>query len=174
MNQDMEEQHNATRNTQHAAPEGSDQTLCATCRELREEYLQGWKRAQADYQNLKKDTEREKAEFAKYANERLLSDLLPTLDQFALALKHVPASDADRKSWDNWLVGVRAVQSLWEQAAKAQGLERIPTDGAFDPVRHEAVGEEEGDAPGSILRVTQDGWTLHGKIIRPAKVIISK
>lgn len=138
------------------------------------EYLEGWKRAQADYQNLKKETEREKAEFAKYANERLLSDLLPALDQFSLAIRHVPAADADRKTWDNWLVGIRAVQSLWEQAAKAQGLERIATDGAFDPTKHEAVGEEEGEKTGTIIRVMEDGWTLHGKIIRPAKVIISK
>lgn len=146
---------------------------------MEEELKTDWeavaKRALADYQNLKKDTEREKGEFVRYANERLLSDLLPTLDQFALAMKHVPAPDADRKSWDNWLVGVRAVQSLWEQAAKAQGLERIATDGTFDPAKHEAVGEEESEGEsGWIVRVTEDGWMLHGKIIRPAKVIISK
>lgn len=138
------------------------------------EYLAGWKRSQADYQNLKKETDREKSEFAKYANERLLSDLLPAIDQFALALSYVPAPDADRKAWDNWLVGIRAVQALWEQAAKSAGLERIPAEGAFDPSKHEAVGEEEGGEPGTILRVTQDGWMLNGKVIRPAKVIISK
>ncbi len=142
--------------------------------ELQNEYLDGWKRAQADYQNLKKETEKEKAEFAKYANERLLSDLLPALDQLTQAMRFIPAADADRKTWDNWLVGIRAVQSLWEQAAKAQGLERIATDGTFDPAKHEAVGEEEGEKAGAILRVTEDGWMLHGKIIRPAKVIITK
>ncbi len=141
-----------------------------------QEYLEGWKRAQADYQNLKKESEREKAEFAKYANERLLSDLLPALDQFGLAMKHLPPADADQKAWDNWLVGIRAVQSLWEQAAKSAGLERIPAEGAFDPAKHEAVGEEsvEGRESGSVLRVMQDGWMLNGKVLRPSKVIITK
>jgi molecular chaperone GrpE len=145
---------------------------CESC----DEYLEGWKRAQADYQNLKKETEREKGEFAKYANERLLSDLLPALDQFALAMRYIPAADADAASWEKWLVGLRAVQSLWEQAAKDTGLERIPTEGIFDPAKHEAVGEEsiEGKESGSIVRVMQDGWILNGKILRPAKVIISK
>ena len=140
------------------------------------EYLEGWKRAQADYQNLKKESDREKAEFAKYANERLLSDLLPALDQFALAMQFVPAADADQKTWNNWLIGIRAVQSLWEQAAKQQGLERIKTEGSFDPAKHEAVGEEEaeGKESGSIIKVMQDGWMLNGKVLRPAKVIISK
>jgi len=146
----------------------------ATCEHC-EEYLAGWKRAQADYQNLKKDSEREKAEYAKFANERLLSELLPAIDQFDLALQHVPSADADQKTWDNWLVGVRAVQSSWEQAAKAQGLERIATDGAFDPVKHEAIGEEEmeGSESGTIIRTLQTGWMLHGKVLRPARVIIT-
>lgn len=151
-----------------------DQTIepCAKC----DEYLSGWKRAQADYQNLKKDTEREKAEYAKYANERLLSDLLPALDQFALALQHIPPEGADQKAWSNWMTGIKAVQSLWEQAAKAQGLERIDASGAFDPQKHEAVGSEEAEdkESGSIIRVMQEGWSLNGKIIRPAKVIIAK
>lgn len=151
-----------------------DQTIepCAKC----DEYLSGWKRAQADYQNLKKDMEREKGEYAKYANERLLSDLLPALDQFALALQHMPSEGADQKVWNNWLTGIKAVQSLWEQAAKVQGLERIDTSGVFDPQKHEAVGSEEaeGKESGSIIRVMQEGWSLNGKIIRPAKVIIAK
>ncbi len=153
---------------QHINPEEL-QTKC-------NEYLEGWKRAQADYQNLKKDTEREKGEFAKYANERLLSDLLPALDQFALAMRYIPAVDADAASWEKWLVGLRAVQSLWEQAAKDTGLERISTEGVFDPAKHEAVGEEEmeGKESGAIIKVMQDGWILNGKILRPAKVIIAQ
>src|SRR5574337_353697 len=147
----------------------TDAGSCAKC----EEYLAGWKRAQADYQNLKKESEREQAEFAKYANERLLTDLLPAIDQLGLAMQHVPPPEAERKVWDNWLAGLRAVQSLWNQAVASVGLERIATDGAFDPAQHEAAGEEpaEGKASGSIVRVMQDGWKLHGKVLRPARVI---
>ncbi len=144
------------------------------------EYLAGWKRAQADYQNLKKETERERGEFTKYANERLLAQLLPAIDQFALALQFTPdlstLPEEQRKPWENWLLGLRAVQSLWDQAAVGIGLERIPVTGPFDPMLHEAAGEEEHpDQPaGTIVNVLQSGWRLHGKVLRPARVILSK
>ncbi|MCR4256490.1 MAG: nucleotide exchange factor GrpE, partial [Candidatus Uhrbacteria bacterium] len=59
---------------------------------------------------------------------------------------------------------------------KSAGLERITSEGIFDPDQHEAVGEEsvEGKESASIVRVMQDGWMLHGKVLRPTKVIISK
>jgi molecular chaperone GrpE len=149
---------------------------CEKC----QEYLDGWKRAQADYQNLKKETEKEKSEYVKFANEKLLHEFLPALDQFSLALGHIPKTDglseSDKKIWDNWLQGIRAVRSLWDQVAADMGLEKIPTDGAFDPMMHDAVGEEvaEGKEPGKIIKVIHDGWKWHGKILRPAKVIIAK
>ncbi len=145
-----------------------------------EECMAGWKRAQADYQNLKRDGERQKDDYIKFANERLLQNLLPAFDQFNLALAFLPSTQSlpeqERKIWDNWLLGVKAVQSLWEQSASAIGLERIPTEGAFDPQLHEAVGEEESSEkePHAIIRVTQDGWRLNGKVLRPAKVIVAK
>jgi molecular chaperone GrpE len=162
--------------TAEATGSGLRATDCPKC----DEYLAGWKRAQADYLNLKKESERERMEFGKYANARLLEELLPTLDQFSLAMRHVPdaskLADGERKTWENWLIGLKAVQSLWEQAAKVQGLERIAAEGSFDPSLHEAVGEEEAEnvEAGSISRITEDGWKLHGKVIRPAKVILAK
>lgn len=158
------------------AQEKTFEQLKQTC----DEYLNGWRRAQADYANLKKEQERERLENMKYANERLLSDLLPAIDQFDVALNFIPETanlpEAEKKKWDNWLVGIRAVRGLWEGSFQAIGLENVPTDGAFDPNQHEAVGEEaqEGKAPGSILRVAQPGWRLGGKLLRPAKVILAK
>ncbi len=149
---------------------------CPAC----DEYMAGWKRAQADYQNLQRDTARERGEMHKYANERLLSQLLPALDQFAVALSFTPdvstLPDEQRKVWENWLIGLRAVQSLWDQTTSGIGLERVATDGAFDPLLHDAAGEEDSqDKPtGSILKVLQDGWCLHGKVLRPARVIVAK
>lgn len=145
-----------------------------------EEYLAGWKRAQADYQNLLKESERSKIEYSKYANERLLSDLLPAIDQFGLALSFTPdtstLSEEEKKKWNNWLIGINAVKTLWDQAAQNAGLTRINVDGAFDPNLHDAVGTElvEGKESGSIIKVMQDGWSLHGKVLRPAKVIIAQ
>ncbi len=148
---------------------------CPSC----EEAMAGWKRAQADYQNLKRDAERERGEMSKYANERLLGQLLPAIDQFAVALRFAPdptrLPESERLVWENWLVGIRAVQSLWDQAASGIGLERIPTDGMFDPSLHDAAGEEtrEGSPSGTILTILQDGWRLHGKVLRPTRVIVA-
>mgnify|MGYP003379278606 CR=1 FL=1 len=77
----------------------------------------------------------------------------------------LPLADAAKcRSESDWLVGINAVKSLWDQAAKAANLEAIPTDGAFDPNLHDAVGEEESEtvASGNIVRVLQGGWSLHG------------
>ena len=107
----MDDQSHVTRNTQHVAPDPDVSDLQATSYKLQAtEYLAGWKRAQADYQNLKKETERERAEFMKYANERLLHDLLPMIDQLSLALKHLPTTqdlpEERRKVLENWLTGL--------------------------------------------------------------------
>ncbi|MCC7357234.1 nucleotide exchange factor GrpE [Candidatus Uhrbacteria bacterium] len=145
-----------------------------------EEYLNGWRRAQADYANLKRESERERMEHIKYANERLLSELLPAIDQFDIALDFIPETSTltpeEKKKWDNWLLGIRAVRSLWEGSFQAIGLEHVPTNGAFDPNQHEAVGEEEHSdtTTGNIVRTTQSGWRLNGKLLRPAKVIVAK
>mgnify|MGYP001615011725 FL=1 len=149
---------------------------CPSC----DEYMAGWNRAQADYQNLTRDVDRERGEMRKYANERLLSELLPAIDQFSIALRFTPDTstlpDDQSSVWENWLTGIRAVQSLWEQAASGVGLERVPTEGVFNPALHDAAGEEDGqDKPsGTILKVLQDGWRLHGKVLRPARVVVVK
>ncbi len=164
---------------QHLSPESREPSVeastCASC----DEYLAGWKRAQADYQNLQRERERERADLTKYANERLLRDLLPTLDQFRLAMSFLPStselSDDAKRSWEQWLVGLKAVQSLWDQAASQAGLERVATEGLFDPQVHDAVAEESSDkAEGTILRVVQPGWKLHGRVLQAARVVVAK
>lgn len=152
------------------------ETKCEKC----EEYLAGWKRAQADYQNLKREADQQKSEFVKYANERLLEELLPAIDQYAMVLKYQPSTegmtDDQRKQWDNWLIGVKAVWSNWEHVMTSSGLKFVVADKLFDPQLHEAVGTEsaEGKASGEIVRITQEGWMLNGKVLRPAKVIIAE
>lgn len=138
----------------------------------RDEYLAGWKRAQADYLNLKKETEREKADFSKFANERMLEQLLPVVDYFNAAIAAAP----EMKEHENWLKGLRAVQLALDTTLKGLGVEKVSSTGPFDPNVHEAVGEEvrDGVAPGEILITHQTGWKLNGKLLRPAKVIIAK
>jgi molecular chaperone GrpE len=145
-----------------------------------EEYLVGWKRAKADYENLQKETEQNKKEYADWAKEECLLRLLPAIDQYEVALHFTPEldlqSEKDQKIFDNWMIGLEAVRSLWQEAAKDLGLEKIPVKGKLDPEIHEAVGEEKSeDVPeGEIIRVTVNGYKIGDKVIRCAKVIISK
>ncbi len=151
-----------------------------TLRNEREEYLAGWKRAQADYANLQKETEKARKDFMKYGMEECLLRLLPAIDQFEVALQFQPSLDAvpddKRRPFENWVTGLHAVKTLWEDAAKDLGLEKISASGDLNPVEHDAVTEEPSDTvpEGKIIRVTQNGWKLNQKLIRPAKVVVSK
>jgi len=147
----------------------------------RDEYLAGWKRAQADYANLQKESEKARADYAKYASEECLVKLLPAIDQYLVALRFQPSLDAvtdtdERRKFETWVTGLRAVATLWEQAAKECGLEQVASSGPLDPSQHEAVSEEASETvpPGEIIRIAETGWKLNGKLLRPAKVIISK
>jgi molecular chaperone GrpE len=174
-NQQPAEQEVSAMNESEVAS-GAQSSLEQRC----EEYLAGWKRAQADYKNLQRDMEEQRSSLTRFANERLLRELLPALDQFSYAMRFLPSTEAlpeeAKRSWDQWLVGVKAIQTLWEQAAQQAGLEPIPTDGAFDPQWHEAVSQEISTevAEGSILRVLTPGWKLHGKVLQAARVVVAK
>ncbi|MBI5655202.1 nucleotide exchange factor GrpE [Candidatus Uhrbacteria bacterium] len=156
--------------------QGQEPDDCAKC----PDYLAGWKRAQADYANLKRETDKEKAEFAMYANERLLERLLPAIDQFETALAFTPDTSSlpedDKKKLTNWITGLQAVRGSWETVFKDIGLEKVPTDGAFDPLIHEAVAHEPSETveEGNVVRAIQSGWRLNGKLLRPARVSVSK
>ena len=147
----------------------------------RDAYLAGWQRAKADYANLQKEMEKARKDYAKYASEECLMKLLPAIDQYLVALRFQPSLDAitdkeERRKFETWVTGLEAVVTLWEQAANECGLKQVPTTGPLDPFQHEAVGEEaRHDVPaGEVIRVVETGWELNGKLLRPAKVIISK
>jgi len=178
---DMPDDKNAVPETDQTAPQipeasESAASACAQC----EEYLAGWKRAQADYANLKRETEKEKAEFASYANQHLLDKLLPAIDQFELALEHIPDLSQlpaeQSANFKTWIQGMNAVKSSWEGTFKDIGLEKVSTQGAFDPLIHEAVAHEESATvqDDHVLKVVQPGWRLNGKLLRPARVIVAK
>ncbi|MCR4279039.1 MAG: nucleotide exchange factor GrpE [bacterium] len=155
--------------------ETENEVDCQKC----EEYLEGWKRAKADYSNLQKTVEHERGELRKYATEDLLQAILPAIDQYDVALQFTPDIQnlpEDQKSvFKNWLIGIHAVRDIWERTFESIGLTTVREEGAFDPEMHEAVKEEDSDLkPGTILSVQQKGWKLKDKLLRPAKVTISK
>ncbi|MFA6993446.1 MAG: nucleotide exchange factor GrpE [Patescibacteria group bacterium] len=138
-----------------------------------EDYEAKWLRALADYQNLKKQTVSDRAEFIKYANAGLILELLPILNNFKVAADHVPPEQQEA----DWVKGIFHIKTQLADLLKNMGIEQIPTVGEkFDPQFHEAVGQEavEGKAEGEIIKEVRAGYTLHGKVIDPAKVIVNK
>ncbi len=142
-----------------------------------EEYLAGWKRALADYENLKQDVEARVGEGKKRIKEALAHELLPVVDNFQQALHHAPPPDADQQTIENWLVGVGFIAKQFEDVMKSMGIEKIETTGQiFDPNLHDAVStrSEENKNDQEILEEITQGWKMDEQVIRPAKVVINQ
>ena len=128
-------------------------------------------RLAADFDNYRKRTAREHAELTRRANERLLNELLPVLDDFERALE--AAAEHEEAKLEE---GVRLVHRSLLGLVERHGLTEIDTEGAFDPHVHEALLAQpgEGAEEGSVLQVLQKGYRLGDKVIRPARVIVAE
>ena len=137
------------------------------------EYLDKWQRAVADLDNLRKRSEKERAEQIKWANESLLLGLLPVIDSFDRALESLKAV----KDGDPTADGVRLIHRQLHDWLAEEQLTRIKTQGErFDPHLHEAVGDVETTAQPeqTIVEEIQSGYTLRGKLLRHAIVKVAK
>ena len=128
-------------------------------------------RLAADFDNYRKRTAREHAELTQRANERLLNELLPVLDDLERALE--AAAEHEEAKLEE---GVRLVHRSLLGLVERHGLTEIDTEGAFDPHVHEALLAQpgEGAEEGSVLQVLQKGYRLGDKVIRPARVIVAE
>lgn len=142
-----------------------------TLRRERDEYLAGWQRAKADFINFKRDTEKVLGEIQKFAREEFVYQFLPVLDHFSLAEAHLPAERKD----DEWVKGVLQIKTELEDILKREGVEAIEAMGKpFDPQFHESLGALETDGPENVVvEELQRGYSLNGRVLRPAKVKIS-
>jgi molecular chaperone GrpE len=130
-------------------------------------------RAAAEMENFKKRLGREHQEQMRYAAEKVLGDLLPTLDNLDLALQYGTAHEACR----DMLQGVAMTRKLLLEAVEKHGLIPMGEEGEeFTPEMHEAVGfDSRSDLkPGAVARVLQKGYKLGERLLRPAKVLINK
>lgn len=134
-----------------------------------EEYLNGWKRERADFLNYKKEEMERIGQLVKYANEEIILNLLPVLDNICLAESHIKDE------------GIAQIKKQFLDMLKKEGVEPIEVLGkAFDPNTMEAVGEAAsaesfGESKGeTVFEEVQRGYTMHGKLIRPAKVKINR
>src|SRR5262249_34746215 len=130
----------------------------------RDEYLDALQRLKAEFDNYRKRVARDQHELAARAHERLVSQLVPVLDDLERALQH----EGDIEE------GVRLVHRALADALAKEGLAEIPTDGAFDPHTQEALLSQPSDAAeGTVIQVLQKGYTLGDRVLRPARVVIS-
>ena len=129
-----------------------------------------WKRTAADFENFKRRKESEAKELIGYSKEMIVAQLMPSLQNLEQVLKFAPTDE----KYKDWLAGLKATIIQLEKAMEDLGLVKIKTVGEqFDPNLHEAVEESESESPG-ILKEVQPGYTLNGKVIIPAKVVVGK
>jgi len=136
------------------------------------DYKDAWMRATADYQNLQKEMDSKRSEWVNYANEGLLEDLIPVIENFYQGLKYIPKEHQNA----DWMIGFQQIQKQIESFMESKGIKRIKTVGEkFDPELHEAVNrkesEEESDA---ILEEVMGGYQLNGKVLQVAKVVVAE
>lgn len=131
-------------------------------------------RLYAEFDNYRKRVAREKAELVRYGNEELLRELLPVLDNLERALEHAKKDPSNPQAI---LEGVELILEQLRGLLKRFGVEPIVALGEkFDPLRHEAVGEEEREdvEPGKVVQEVLRGYMLNDRLLRPAKVIVAK
>ena len=137
--------------------------------EANEKYL----RAYADFENYRKRVQRDQADFRKYANEQMALELLTVIDHLSLAIKH--ANEAG--GGEGLQQGVEMVHKQFRDVLEKFGIVPFKAQGEpFDPVMHDAMMQvDTADVPeNTVVQVFQDGYRYHEKVLRHAKVGVSK
>ena len=149
---------------------------CQNCEEFKaksEEYLNNWKRSQADYENLKKQTEKRIKDVIEYGNAELILDFLPLYNYYKLGINHIP----ENLKKESWFEGLSHIDSMWNGFFEKFGIKKVETLGSqFDHNIHEAIDfkKDESKKDHEILEELSAGYELSGKIIQPAKVVVNK
>jgi len=131
-----------------------------------EEYTDHLKRLQAEFDNYMKRTEKERAGFISQATERIVAKLLLVVDDFEHALPNLPEDTKE---------GVQLIFKNLHKILEEEQVEAINATGKLDPYKHEVVLRIESQEPeDTIIEEIQKGYTMNGKVIRYAKVSVSK
>ena len=126
-------------------------------------------RLAADFENYKKRAARERQEYVQLANERLIGELIPILDDLERAL-----AAAEEHQEAQLEEGVRLVHRSLAALLQRHGVTPIETEGKFDPYQHEALLSQPSEAEeGSVLDVVQKGYKLGERVVRPARVVVA-
>lgn len=164
----------AEESAETSATEGTPEDFQAKYQEANSKYLYLY----SEFENFRRRTERDRLDFIKYGHESFLRELLQVVDNFERASEHAKSLAGGEKGSPLAQVaqGVEMVHFQMMDALRAQGVNVINTKGAkFDPAFHEAVGEEDADAePGTVVKEMQKGYTLHGRLLRAARVVVAR
>jgi molecular chaperone GrpE len=128
-------------------------------------------RAKADFINMRKRDEDEKAAVRKYAAEPFVMSVLSALDAYDMAAKDGKYQELP----ETWKQGFASIMGTLVSSLEKAGAQSFSGEGeSFDPARHEAISSVQVEAgrDGVVVAVAQKGWLLHDKVIRPAKVIV--
>jgi molecular chaperone GrpE len=168
-----EELNNSAGPPEEVKPENNEapadlQKALDEARQKAAEYLASWQRSQADFINYKRRIEQERVDFNKYANSNLCCAILPVVDDLERALQAIP----EDFSGNDWVKGVKLVERKFKTILEGQGVKAIcALNEPFDPKLHEAIREDKGKE-GIIIGEFQKGYTLHDKLLRPARVVV--
>ncbi len=141
----------------------------------KQEYMNGWQRAKADFVNARKREDESRREMAKFATEDILMQITPVLDSFTMAFNN---KEAWEKVDKNWRMGVEYIYSQLKGVLEQNGFTEFdPIGEKFDALRHHAietvpVADQSQDH--TVVNVVQKGYLLNGKVIRPASVKIGE
>ena len=153
-----------------AEPDEARQALAAKTEEAKtfqEKYL----RLAAEFENYKKLAQKQKQEYSQFANESLLKELLPVVDNLERALKCVK----DGHAADGLIQGVELTLKQFTETLAKFGVKPIVSLGAaFDPTRHQAVAQQDSPAEqNTVIEEYQKGYQLHDRILRAAMVVVA-
>ena len=134
-------------------------------------------RAQAEMANFRRRTDEDRINNAKYSNSRLISNILPVLEELDLAISHTESSAENNVNSNGQLLeGIKLIQRKLTGVLESEGVVAIEAVGLmFNPLEHEAVGTEETteiDA-GYVTEILRPGFRLHDRIVRPAQVMVA-
>jgi len=152
------------------------QNLAQKIKELED----GWKRTQADFENYRKHSEAERGEILNLMKADFMAKIAPVLDNFRRAFIHAPVSPGASRGGpdDDFSRGIKHIEKQLEDILTAEGLKKIPANAGdkFDCNIHEAIScEPNKKIPADhIIAETESGWMIDDKVIKPAKVRVSK
>lgn len=150
------------------------QAELVACREEVEKQKDLYLRNRAENENFRRRMQREKEELAKFANESILREILPVIDNLERAVSHAKETEGDASTL---VEGVEMTLSQFQGVLSKFNVSIVDAKGTpFDPACHEAMGQIERDDcdANTVVEVMQGGYMLNGRLLRPALVMVSK